>query len=249
MSVSEFAASGNAGVAAPIPAPDADLRVWRWSLERHDAEWPLLWDSLSDEERARAARFGTDALRRRYVSGRAALRTTLGKRLGIAPGAVRIVRGARGRPALAEDGALDFNVTHTRGVALIALLDRTGYRVGIDIEGEDRTLAHDSLARKFLASAEREAIAHLDDDARRRAFLRLWTCKESMSKATGDGLSAPFARIAIDTARTPVVVEGPGDYAPARWTLHAIDAGAGYFATVAIWRRAAADLMEPGRGA
>lgn len=239
MSVSEFAGSGNAGVAIAIQAPDVDLRVWRWSLDRHDAEWPFLWDSLSDEERARATRFGNDALRRRYVSGRAALRSTLGQRLGVAPGAVRIVRGARGRPALAADGALDFNVTHTRGVALIALLDRTGCRVGIDIEGEDRTLAHDSLARKFLAPSERAAIAPLDDDARRRAFLRLWTCKEVMSKATGDGLSAPFARIAIDIARTPLVVEGSDDYAPPRWTLHTIDAGAGYFATVAIWRRTA----------
>jgi phosphopantetheinyl transferase len=57
---------------------------------------------------------------------------------------------------------------------------------------------HDALARKFLTAGERSAIAALDDDARRRAFLRLWTCKEAMSRRPATG-SAPFREIGIDT--------------------------------------------------
>ena len=237
MSVSEFPGSGNARGVALSPPCD-DLALWRWPLDRDGHEWPALWSMLSAPERERAGRFGTEALRQRYVAGRAALRETLARRLGIAPAAVPIVRGTRGRPMLADDASPDFNVSHTRGVAVIALLDRAGHRVGIDIEGEDRSLAHDSLARKFLTADERDAIAPLDDDARRRAFLRLWTCKEAMSKATGDGLSAPCARIGIDTARGLVPVAGPDVYAPGLWSLHAVAAGAGYCATVAVWRRA-----------
>lgn len=236
MSLSEFTARGNRATPEPLPSPAIDLSLWWCTLARRDDELPALWAMLSDDEVARARRYGTDALRRRYVAGRAALRVTLAGRLGVAPKDVPIRRGPRGRPLLDAPVTLDFNVTHTRGVALIAHLEREGARVGIDIEGVDRSLAHDGLARKFLTARERAAIADLDDDDRRRAFLRLWTCKEAMSKATGEGLSAPFGDIGIEVSPAPAVVEGTGSYAPARWTLHLVSIHPELLATVAIWR-------------
>ena len=209
---------------------------------------PALWATLSADEIERAGRFGTDALRRRYVVGRSALRWTLARALGIAPVAVPIRRGPRGRPMLAGGQGLDFNVTHTLGVALIAHLDRPGWHVGVDIEGVDRSLAHDGLARKFLTDDERASIAALDDDARRQAFLLRWTCKEAMSKATGDGLSAPFREIGIDTSGGLAVNEGPGRYSPDRWTLHAAPVPEGHYATVALWSpRRSGRRVERGR--
>ena len=234
VSVSEFIPSGNHAPTA-LRSPERDLKLWWCSLTRDAGAMPALWSTLSPEEVERANRYGTDALRERYVAGRAALRETLAGRLGVAPADVVIRRGPRGRPMLESPGQLDFNVTHTRGVALIAHLERPGFRVGVDIEAVDRTLAHDGLARKFLTARERETIADLDDDGRRRAFLRLWTCKEAMSKATGDGISAPFGEIGIDRPGRLVVVEGDGPYDPARWTLHAVDVAHELLATVAIW--------------
>jgi len=236
MSVSDFAGTGNAGgVPRPLASPEPGLAMWWCPLACDTEAMAALWAMLSPEEVARAERFGTDALRLRYVVGRSALRRTLGQRLGIEPAAVPIRRGARGRPMLEGERVPDFNVTHTLGVALIAHLDRPGWRVGVDIEGVDRTLSHDALARKFLTGRERAAIATLDDDARRRAFLRLWTCKEAMSKATGEGLIAPFREIGIDTAAGLAVAEGPGPYAPHRWTLHPVPVSDDLYATVALW--------------
>ena len=235
MSVSEFIPSGNHAPTA-LPSPERGLELWWCALARDPGTMPALWSTLSAEEVERANRYGTDALRERYVAGRAALRETLAARLGIAPAEVVIQRGPRGRPMLEPPAPLDFNVTHTRGIALIAHLERPGFRVGVDIEAVDRTLAHDGLARKFLSARERATIAGLDDDGRRRAFLRLWTCKEAMSKATGDGISAPFDEIGIDRPDRLVVVEGSGPYDPARWTLHAVVVAAELLATVAIWR-------------
>lgn len=235
MSLSDFPRGGNRAP-QPLASPATDLRLWWCELARDDAEMPALWATLSADEVARAGRFGTDALRARYVAGRAALRETLGEALGVAPADVAIGRGARGRPMLDAPALLDFNVTHTRGVALIAHLARPGFRVGVDIEAHDRTLAHDGLARKFLTARERETIAPLDDDGRRRAFLRLWTCKEAMSKATGDGLSAPFDTIGIAAPTRLEVVEGGGAYAAERWTLRPVDVRDGLIATVALWR-------------
>ena len=70
---------------------------------------------------------------------------------------------------------------------------------------------------------------------RRRRFLRYWTCKEAMSKATGDGLSAPFRRLEVKLADTFELLAGPPPYQPKRWRLHAIDVREGYLATAALW--------------
>lgn len=239
MSVSDFTGSGNAGGGPrPILSPEDGLSLWWQRLTPDDEVLPRLLATLSADERERCARFGTEALQRRYVAGRAALRETLAGALGMPAADVPIQRGPRGRPMLAPPHALDFNVTHTEGIAVIAHLARPGWRVGIDVESLGRTVSHDGLARKFLTERERLAIAPLDDDARRSAFLRRWTCKEAMSKATGDGLSAPFREIDVDVACGLVVREGRGDYEPSRWTLWPLAIAHGLVATVALWRQA-----------
>ena len=215
-------------VTSPVPA----LSLW-WCTLAPSAETrarPEQW--LSDAERERMAHFGTEALRFRYATGRGTLRWLLAATLGVAPAEVRIERGARGRPQLAGDSALDFNVTHTGERALIGI--GQGVRLGVDLERRDRVLNTTGVARKFMTVSERAALP-ADADAARRDLLRLWTCKEAMSKATGDALSAPFARIAVALEPSLRVAEGPPPYGPRDWTLHSIDADPEHFATVALW--------------
>jgi len=173
-------------------------------------------------------------LEARYVVGRTALRTVLAGVLGVAPPDVPIERGARGRPRLAGDVRLDFNVSHTAGVALIGLTS-TG-RIGVDVERRDRQINVGGIARKFLTEAERADIASMDADAARSAVLTMWTCKEAMSKATGDALSAPFARIDVDCRDGRRLRGGPDPYRPGDWALYAADVPSDYIATVALWR-------------
>ena len=59
-----------------------------------------------------------------------------------------------------------------------------------------------------------------------------------MSKATGDGLLAPFRRIDIDLQAAPRLVDGPAPYRPPAWTLLAAPVSDDHFATVALWDRA-----------
>jgi 4'-phosphopantetheinyl transferase len=175
------------------------------------------------------------------MAGRAALREILGRTLGIPPAAVDLRRGVRGRPELADRGArIDFNVSHTRGVALMAVARDVPptTRIGVDIEHAERDVGVDMLQRKFLAPGEREAIARLSPDTRRRRFLHYWTCKEAMSKATGDGIIAPFAHLEVELSSPPRLLAGPPPYAPADWSLHPAAVPAEWFATVAIWNRA-----------
>jgi 4'-phosphopantetheinyl transferase len=214
------------------------VALWLCPLERTRDEIDLLSATLSDAERARAGRFGTELLRNRWIAGRTTLRLLLGDTLGIGPSAVEIRRGVRGRPMLADAGSgIDFNVSHTRDFGLIGIARGLpeGTRIGVDIERVDRDVGADRLATKFLTARERESLGHLDADERRKRFLRYWTCKEAMSKATGDGLAAPFRRLDVELAETPRLLDGPSPYVPARWTLLPAAVPATWFATVAIW--------------
>ena len=217
------------------------IALWWCALDRTPDETGRLAAWLSPAETARAARFGSELLRRRWIAGRASLRFVLGDLLGVAPDAVPIRRGNRGRPELANAGiAVDFNISHTRDVALIGISvgDPSRTRVGVDVEHCERRVGADRLARKFLTAHEQAAIAELPPDGRRLRFLRYWTCKEAMSKATGDGLIAPFKRLEVELDPRPRLTDGPPPYTPAAWELHAADAPHDYLATVALWHRA-----------
>ena len=220
-------------------APHVSLFWCDLALAPADAE--RIAGTLSAEERARAARFGTDTLRARWIAGRVSLRKILGSALAMPAQDVPLVRGMRGRPELkAFDRELDFNVSHTGSVALIAVLrtERRPVRIGVDVERKDRPVGADRLALKFLTSAERASIAPAAPDERRRRFLRYWTCKEAMSKATGDGLIAPFRQIDIELDPAPCLIDGPARYRPPAWTLRTAPVPDDHFATVALWDRA-----------
>ena len=218
-------------------SPGVSLFWCDLSLPSADVE--QLAQMLSVEECARAARFGTDALRARWIVGRVSLRGILGAALGMAPADVPIARGRRGRPELGGfDSELDFNVSHTGSAALIGLCRTEGrsLRIGVDVERVDREVGSERLARKFLTTAERAAIAAFTPDERRRRFLRYWTCKEAMSKATGDGLLAPFRSLDVDLEASPRLVDGPAPYRPEAWSLVVAPVPDDHFATVALWR-------------
>jgi 4'-phosphopantetheinyl transferase len=211
------------------------VALWWCPLVADDETVRKLTNWLSAEERARVARFGKPILARRYTIGRAALRFVLAARLDVAPHAVPIERDQRGRPWLPDLPSIDFNVTHTGDAAMFGLVQARGVRIGVDLECASRNVNNVGLARRVCTSSEREALAALDEHARHLAFLRLWTCKEAMSKATGDALAAPFRH--LDVAREPdlALVAGPPPYTPREWTLHSIQVPDEFIGTVALW--------------
>src|SRR5262249_49401456 len=106
----------------PIAFDDPGIELWLGSLARTPDEIDELTPWLSPAERARSLRFGTEALRHRWIASRTTLRLLLGRALGVAPAAVEIRRGVRGRPELADPNAgIDFNVSHTGDAALIGI--------------------------------------------------------------------------------------------------------------------------------
>ncbi len=173
--------------AAPIPA-----RLWRVDL---DQPVPTsAYARLSAEEIARAGRFVFPRDRQRYIAAHAALRQLLAQRLSngvkAEPEPLTFVAGRHGKPALAAPTRLHFNLSHSHGVALVALSDDC--ELGVDIEQIRPMTDATAMAAAYFTSAEQAALAACEADAgaaaRDRAFFTCWTRKEACLKAFGIGL-------------------------------------------------------------
>ena len=224
------------GFVAPTPlTPPSDaISLWWCMLTMPAPTLARIVDWLAPAERIRMERFAGETLRTRYLVGRASLRWILGRAIDASPQDVAIERGLRGRPRLAGNADIDFNVSHTADVALIGL-SRAG-RIGVDVEHADRVIQSSGLARRILTDRERATLPSHDGDAIRRRILRLWTCKEALAKATGDAMSAPFRRLDIQSEPILALAGGPAPYHASDFALFAAAVPDRYLATVALWR-------------
>lgn len=65
-----------------------------------------------------------------------------------------------------------------------------------------------------------------DDDARRRGFIRLWTLKEAVVKATGSGLAQSLQGFSFSLTDPPALrIHDPGLGAAADWRLQTWEVG------------------------
>ncbi len=195
---------------------------------------------LDDAERARAARFRFAEDRDAYVAAHALLRVELSRRADRAAGDWRFRATAQGKPCLVDPPRdLRFSLTHTRGMVAVAISE--GIDVGVDVEAADRRVENMKLAERFFAPQEAALLRALEGDARGEAFFALWTLKEAVVKATGDGLSRGLRGFAL-ALEPPRMVSPPGDGAD--WTLANWRCGA--FRVAAAARRQGALLaLEP----
>ncbi|CAO3449522.1 4'-phosphopantetheinyl transferase (EC 2.7.8.-) [Azospirillum argentinense] len=167
----------------------ADLRGLAHRLEAFRA-------LLSPDEAARAARFATEELRTRCVLRRGLLRHRLGRVTGRDPAALAFAYGPMGKPSL--PGGPAFNLADCKDHVLIAIAPHDAMELGVDVERLRRLPDAAGIAERFFAPEERAAFAALPDALRDEAFLNGWTRKEAFIKATGQGLSTPLDRFAVE---------------------------------------------------
>ncbi len=178
----------------------SDVHVWCVVLDVNSAELHRLRGTLSPEEVARAERFIRQRDAEHFIAARGALRTLLGRYLRVPPGEVAFRYGERGKPALAEefeDREIRFNLSHSHGLALLAVARR---EVGIDIEFIEREVEHEQIATRFFSASECAELLALPSAQRSEGFFRCWTRKEAYIKALGEGLSHPLADFDVTLA-------------------------------------------------
>lgn len=150
-----------------------------------------LREDLSPDEIARAKQYRFEAHRRRFVACRGLLRSILARYLACPAARIEFEYGQWGKPRLAHaatSNSLEFNVTHSQGLALIAVT--SGVSIGIDIETSLDRMDIEQIAREVFSPSEIDAILQASPDCRRQLFLRHWTRREAVLKAAGLGLAA-----------------------------------------------------------
>jgi 4'-phosphopantetheinyl transferase len=167
------------------------VHVWAWSLDRPQEDPGREVALLDPGELARFGRFHFDRDRFRFAWAHGKMRRILGSYLQQPAESLRFVTNAFDKPELsAVETALPlrFNLSHTQGIAVLALsLD---LELGVDVEAI-RPIERE-IAKSYFSVAEVKELDEMQGDAWLGGFYRCWTRKEAILKAEGAGLSLPL---------------------------------------------------------
>jgi len=200
---------------------------------------------LDAAERERARRFVFDRHRRWYTAARTALRSIVGGYLGLEPAAVPIELEELGRPRLAPDGLpvalreahgaagpLDFNLSHTDGLALLAVAH--GGPLGVDVEQLREMNDAEALAKRFFAGDEIDRVLGSAGLARQRAFFLCWTRKEAVLKSTGVGLTVSTRSVHVGATPESRTLDFRSKESVVPLVLHSFEVRDGAFGACAV---------------
>ncbi|MEK7793989.1 MAG: 4'-phosphopantetheinyl transferase superfamily protein [Candidatus Hydrogenedentota bacterium] len=210
----------------------AQIDVWRIALDT-PGEIGSLHGLLDDAERARADRFIRAEHGRSFTIAHAALRRILGNYLEIAPERVRFSESGKGKPRIDGDSDIEFNLSHSGELALVAVT--TGRAVGVDIESMRERDAQRNIAERYFSRGEVDALFTLPEAEQSAAFYRCWTRKEAYIKALGLGLTYPLDgfEVSLDESSPRLVWSKEGDAETKRWTFSNLNPGPGYAGALA----------------
>lgn len=232
---------------APLPLTQVDL----WFTDYVDIVDGARLDQyaalLDAEETARRQRFLFDRDRRAYAISHALLRTTLSHYAAVPPEQWVFTWNNYGRPEIDEPAAyrdLRFNLSHTRGAALVGVVKNLD--LGVDLEMIDRDAACVELADRYFSPREVAELRSHPTANRRDRFFDYWTLKEAYIKARGMGLAIPLDQFSylLDDA-SPIGIEFSPELpdAPADWQFTKFRPAERFQAAVAVKRGSSSPLQ------
>jgi 4'-phosphopantetheinyl transferase len=212
-----------------------EIHVWRVFFSTYLDDIDAFVKRLLPAESERAARFRAEHARHEYIISRIFLRAVLGSYLNIPPALIQFRYGPRGKPSLAGDISLRFNLSHSRDVALLAITWER--EIGADVEYIRPIPEADDIVGNYFSPNEITVFSALPASEKPAAFFRCWTRKEAYIKACGDGLSIPLDSFDVTLApRQParlLRVEGnPAEVE--RWALLDVPVVENYAAALCV---------------
>jgi 4'-phosphopantetheinyl transferase len=220
--------------AIPDLQPDI-VNVWVRTLQVPSAIESTCYEVLTSEERERAARYRVERPRNDFVLTRGTLRSLLARYVGMTPQELSLRYSEYGKPLLDGPFDLRFNVSHTDGLALIAIV--RAREIGIDVEKINAAPEVRKLAERFFSVRERHFLECLSGEELQVAFFRCWTRKEAYVKARGEGLSLPLHQFDVSVAPNEsraLLATRPDPSETGRWILQDLPVSHGYVAALAV---------------
>ena len=188
---------------------------------------------LTEAEREKAKGYVRPSVREQFVVSRSVLRRLLSKYLKVDGPQIEITTQDNGKPILADPSrGLHFNLAHSNGWVMFAMAKRP---VGIDVEPIRDVPNAGDLVTRFFATDEQRQYKLLPPELKRDGFLRGWTCKEAVLKATGAGIRAIDAcTVCLDPTKPPRVIQYTGRPVGESWGLGILRPAVGMTAAVAV---------------
>lgn len=203
-----------------------------------DTSQAIVWPLLGAAERERARECKHAPARARFVLGRGLARLAVAQVAGVEPESIEFTAtcrhcgGPHGRLEVDTlDGRMRLSITHSGARVGVALT----WDVACGLDIEQVALRGESAPSNALSPFEREVLASLPAAERTGAFIRTWTRKEAVLKATGDGLLLSPADLTMSLPWQPARLDSWINRPPPHTTvhLHDLDVGPQYRASLA----------------
>ena len=163
--------------------------------------------------RACGRRFHFKRHRRRSIVCRGILRELIGAYLQKDPSSLRFRYEPKGKPVLDEKSGegLRFNLSHSEGIALLALTRRR--KIGVDVEFLRPISDAKQIAERFFSPHERADLQSVTPQDQTVAFFNCWTRKKPYLKARGEGISRGLDQFCVSLVpgKPAGLMSGPWD--------------------------------------
>ena len=217
------------------PLEQGTVHIWSFHTSRPSKEVELLSKLLHKDEINRAMRMRSLEVREQAIVGRAVLRIFLAGYLGCEPQAIIFASTGMGKPILASQQGLFFNLSHSHGLGLIAFSNSV--EIGVDVEKVRLIENSLFLAERFFSPWESHTLSQQPGPEMQSIFFQAWTRKEAFLKANGHGLGFGLDRVEVSLGRneTPRIrlVDGCPNEA-GRWTVLHLEPGMGFMGAAAF---------------
>lgn len=185
---------------------------------------------LSQSERERAAKFAVRRPAKAFIQRRTIIRNLLSEHLGIPATEIEIEESQSGKPSIINpnvETALGFSIANSTDILIVALA--RGMETGVDVEVLHPPSDIQNLALRYFTDREVKHVQSLPESCATIGFLKLWTRKEAIMKAHGDGMKLGLGNIDVSeiSDQTPVEIYGRSYF------VKDLYAPAGYIAALA----------------
>lgn len=208
----------------------SEIHVWRLSIPNLLPQLNQYWQLLNSSEQRQAKKFIHTKHQNRFIIIHGILRKILANYLKIEPITINFTNNEFGKPSLSSHETLNFNISHSNDVALLAFTKN--HPIGIDVEFNRQNVEIAEIATRFFTPEEANTINNLPVELQLEHFFTYWTCKEAFIKAIGKGLSYALNKFKVDIKNFKIYTDDP-EYKNINWSVLKLDTFPQYSAAVA----------------
>ena len=181
------------------------IDIYLGAISKLKAELPLnvAMASLDSAEQEAAARIKAERRLNEFVYARHFAKHFIAKRLNVLIREITFKKHPSGKLYL-EGDPLYFNITHSGDFIGFAISKEL--EIGLDIENPTRDSGSLlDIAERYFTEEETAALTSASEEQKKQLFFNIWTLKEAVLKATGDGIVAGLDSIDVLHKPTPCV--------------------------------------------